>query len=367
MLTNIIGINKVDSPALIVFPEIVARNIAEMVRMVGDVNRLRPHIKTHKTSEGIKMMQDAGINKFKCATIAEAELLGMNKAADVILAHQPVGPKIERLYELMKRYPNTTFSTITDNIDASKKIGELFHLRGCTIGIYIDINVGMNRTGIRSENGAVDLYESILNTLGLKFEGLHVYDGQHRQADPAEKEVACNIAFQPVYELITSLQQLGYPEPTVVAGGSPSFSIHAKKNDRDCSPGTNIFWDHGYKTICPEQSFETALYILTRVISLPAANKICVDLGHKAVASENDISKRVFFPSHPYLKAVSQSEEHLVLEIGTNDKFEVGDLLTGIPYHVCPTVALHEFLTEVKNNEVTGEWQVLARRRKINC
>jgi D-serine deaminase-like pyridoxal phosphate-dependent protein len=100
---------------------------------------------------------------------------------------------------------------------------------------------------------------------------------------------------------------------------------------------------------------------------LPSANKICVDLGHKAVAAENDISKRVVFPSYPHLKAVSQSEEHLVLEIGTNDKFQVGDLLTGIPYHVCPTVALHEFLTEVKNNEVTGEWHVAARRRKINC
>jgi D-serine deaminase-like pyridoxal phosphate-dependent protein len=367
MLTNILGIDKVDSPALIVFPEIVAKNIAEMVRMVGDVNRLRPHIKTHKTSEGIKMMQAAGINKFKCATIAEAELLGMNKAADVILAHQPIGPKIERLYQLMKMYPDTNFSTITDNVEASKKIGDFFHLNGCTIRIYIDINVGMNRTGIKANDEALALHQSILNNEGLIFEGLHVYDGQHRQSDPTEKEIACNNAFQPVYELMTSLQQLGHPKPTVIAGGSPSFSIHASKKDRDCSPGTNIFWDHGYKTICPEQSFEPALYILTRVISLPAANKICVDLGHKAVASENEISKRVIFPSYPHVKAVSQSEEHLVLEIGMNDKFEVGDLLTGIPYHVCPTVALHEFLTEVKNNEVTGEWQVLARRRKINC
>ena len=367
MLRNIQGINKVDSPALIVFPEIVERNIAEMVRMVGDVNRLRPHIKTHKTSEGINMMQAAGINKFKCATIAEAELLGMNNAADVILAHQLVVPKIERLYQLTQRYPNTKFSTITDNINASKAIGKIFHQHGSQIAVYIDINVGMNRTGIAPGENAIELYESILKTEGLKFEGLHVYDGQHRQADPSEKEAACNIAFEPVLGLIENLEALGYPKPSIVAGGSPSFSIHASKKDRDCSPGTNIFWDHGYKTICPEQAFEPALYILTRVISLPSHNKICVDLGHKAVAAENDISKRIVFPGYPHLKAVSQSEEHLVLEIGEDDQFEVGDLLTGIPYHVCPTVALHEFLTEVKNNEVTGEWQVLARRRKINC
>jgi D-serine deaminase-like pyridoxal phosphate-dependent protein len=367
MLSNIKGIQQVDSPALLVFPEIVERNIAEMIRMVGDVNRLRPHIKTHKTSEGINMMQADGINKFKCATIAEAELLGINNASDVILAHQLVGPKIERLYQLTQRYPNTKFSTITDNINAAKAIGEIFFQHEHDMAVYIDINVGMNRTGIAPGTNAIELYESILNTKGLKFEGLHVYDGQHRQANPLEKELACNAAFEPVYEMIEHLLSLGYPKPAIVAGGSPSFSIHASKIERDCSPGTNIFWDHGYKTICPEQAFEPALYILTRVISLPSHNKICVDLGHKAVAAENDISKRVVFPDYPHLKAVSQSEEHLVLEIGEDDKFEVGDVLIGIPYHVCPTVALHEFLTEVKNNEVSGEWQVLARRRKINC
>jgi D-serine deaminase-like pyridoxal phosphate-dependent protein len=367
MLSNIKGIQQIDSPALLVFPEIVERNIAEMVRMVGDVNRLRPHIKTHKTSEGINMMQAAGINKFKCATIAEAELLGLNNAVDVILAHQLVGPKIERLYHLTQRYPNTKFSTITDNINASKAIGEIFYEHGHAIAVYIDINVGMNRTGITPGVEAIELYESIIKTGGLKFGGLHVYDGQHRQSNPSEKEAACNAAFEPVLGMIENLQSLGYPKPIIVAGGSPSFSIHASKKDRDCSPGTNIFWDHGYKTICPEQAFESALYILTRVISLPSPNKICIDLGHKAVAAENDISKRVVFPAYPDLKAVSQSEEHLVLEIGEHDSFEVGDVLIGIPYHVCPTVALHEFLTEVKNNEVTGEWQVLARRRKINC
>ena len=367
MLKKIIGIENIDSPALIVFPEIVERNINEMIRMAGDTTRLRPHIKTHKTSEGIKLMQAAGINKFKCATIAEAELLGMNHAADVIFAHQPVGPRIERLYQITKKYPETNFSCITDNIEAARAIGALFSKYNSTIGIYIDINVGMNRTGLNPDLAAFNLYESLIEIKGLSMEGLHVYDGQLRQPDPIEKEAACDLAFQPVLELMQKLAEKGYPKPQVIAGGSPSFSIHSKRTDRDCSPGTNIFWDHGYNTICPEQAFEPALFILTRVISLPASNKICVDLGHKSVASENEITKRVYFPLHPELKAVSQSEEHLVLENTGAYSFKVGDILSGIPYHVCPTVALHEYLTEVKNNEVSGEWHVLARRRKINC
>ncbi|MEY5045545.1 MAG: hypothetical protein RL713_770, partial [Bacteroidota bacterium] len=93
--------DQIDSPSLVVYPSLVRENIAEMIRMAGSVDRLRPHIKTHKTAEGIKLMQEQGIYKFKCATIAEAELLAINQAKDVLLAHQPVGVKIDRLIKLI--------------------------------------------------------------------------------------------------------------------------------------------------------------------------------------------------------------------------------------------------------------------------
>lgn len=359
--------STIDSPALLVFPELVRRNINEMIRMAGDVNRLRPHIKTHKTAEGIRLMLDAGINKFKCATIAEAELLAMNHARDVLLAHQPIGPRIERLLQLIIKYPETRFSCITDHINIARELGEAFHAHALALDIYIDINVGMNRTGILPNEHALALYEMIDQQGGLEFKGLHVYDGQHRQADPLEREKACDIAFEAVYGLVCRLESKGYPRPLIIAGGSPSFSIHAKRLDRDCSPGTNIFWDRGYGLICPEQDFIPAVHLMTRIISLPSENRICVDLGHKSVAAENELAKRVFFPAHPELKAVSQSEEHLVLETAPGHTFQPGDVLIGIPYHICPTVALHENLIAVENDAVVGEWKVEARKRKISC
>ena len=357
----------IDSPALLVFPSLVKKNIAEMIRMAGDVNRLRPHIKTHKTAEGIRLMMDAGINKFKCATIAEAELLAMTGAKDILLAHQPVGPRIERLQQLTLAYPQTQFSTITDHLDAANQIGDFFDKHSQSIGVYIDINVGMNRTGIAPDASALELYEALMHIKGIHFMGLHVYDGQHRQADPAARETACDEAFQAVYGLMDMMESKGYARPFIIAGGSPSFSIHAKKTDRDCSPGTNIFWDRGYGLICPEQDFVPAVHILTRVISLPAANRICLDLGHKAVASENELAKRVYFPEHPELKAVGQSEEHLVMELAPGHGFKPGDTLIGIPYHICPTVALHETLIAIDGDNIVGEWKVEARKRKISC
>ena len=338
-----------------------------MIRMVGDVNRLRPHIKTHKTAEGIRLMMDAGISKFKCATIAEAELLAMTGAKDLLLAHQPVGPRIERLQQLCIQYPQTVFSTITDNLDAAKQMGEVFNKQGQSMDAYIDINVGMNRTGIAPDETALALYEGLMQVKGIHFMGLHVYDGQHRQTDPALREKACDEAFQAVYGLVNLMESKGYPRPFIIAGGSPSFSIHAKKTDRDCSPGTNIFWDRGYGLTCPEQDFIPAVHILTRVISLPAPNRICLDLGHKAVASENELAKRVYFPDHPELKPVGQSEEHLIMELAPGHGFKPGDALIGIPYHICPTVALHDTLIAIEGENIVGEWKVAARKRKISC
>ena len=356
----------IDSPSLVVYPLLVRENIAEMIRMAGSVNRLRPHIKTHKTAEGIQLMQEQGIYKFKCATIAEAELLAINNAKDVLLAHQPAGVKIDRLIKLIQNYPATLFSTITDDLHQADGINAKCNEAGIILNIYIDLNVGMNRTGIVPDESAIDLYEFIHSATHLKFSGLHVYDGQHRQANPIEREQACELAFQKVYTWIEKLEQKGYTHPLIIAGGSPSFSIHAKKLHRECSPGTNIFWDHGYATICPEQHFTPAVHIVTRVISKPSSNKICLDLGHKAVASENEITKRVYFPSNTDLKPVGQSEEHLVMETEHAEKYNVGDILIGIPYHICPTVALHETLIAIGNDQVVGEWQVAARKRKIN-
>jgi D-serine deaminase-like pyridoxal phosphate-dependent protein len=83
------------------------------------------------------------------------------------------------------------------------------------------------------------------------------------------------------------------------------------------------------------------------------------------VAAENEITKRIFFPKHPELIPVGQSEEHLVMEAGWNHGFNVGDMLVGIPYHICPTVALYEKVYVVENNLQGDIWRNLARDRYL--
>lgn len=145
---HIKNIADIDSPALVIYKDRVEKNIDTLISTIDDVNRLRPHIKTHKSAEVTSMMIARGIRKFKCATIAEAEMLCSTGANDILLAYQPVGPKIIRLTELVKKFPSIRFSCLIDNLAAAQEISEIFVQNGSSIEYFIDLNVGMNRTGI---------------------------------------------------------------------------------------------------------------------------------------------------------------------------------------------------------------------------
>src|ERR1700743_1648755 len=103
---SISNVDILDTPALVVYPDRVKQNIETAIGMIDDVARLRPHVKTHKSAEVTNLMLDAGITKFKCATIAEAEMLGMCGAPDVLLAYQPIGPKLQRFVQVALKYPD---------------------------------------------------------------------------------------------------------------------------------------------------------------------------------------------------------------------------------------------------------------------
>jgi len=310
-------------------------------------------------------MMDAGITKFKCATIAEAEMLGMIKAPDVVLAYQPLGPKLHRFIELVKKFPSTKYSCLTDNVSAAREQADAFGSNGIETPVYIDLNVGMNRTGIIPGETATELCKFCSSTRGLRFAGLHAYDGHIRSKDFAMRTKECNEAFSMIEKLKEELVKMGIPVLNIIAGGSPTFPIHAKRVNIECSPGTFIYWDKGYTDLCPEQNFLPAAVLVTRIISLPSSTKVCTDLGHKSVAAENEIGRRVFFLNATDLNPVGQSEEHLVCETGRNHDHKTGDVLYGLPWHICPTVALYERVYTIEDGKISGEWRNVARDRKI--
>jgi D-serine deaminase-like pyridoxal phosphate-dependent protein len=373
------NIDELDTPALVVYPDRVRENIRQAIAMVGDPARLRPHVKTHKSPDVTRLMLEVGITQFKCATIAEAEMLAMEGAPDVLLAYQPIGPKAARLAALIKKYPATKFSCLIDNVAAARAMAGIFAAAGLTVEVWLDINVGMDRTGIAPGAGAVELYRAAVELEGIEPVGLHAYDGHIRASDPVERARVCDAAFIPVLELRETIVQSasssagsgrgdkpGGAGLRIIAGGSPTFPVHAHRAPEiQCSPGTFVYWDKGYGDQFPDQPFVPAALVVTRVISLRGSNRFCLDLGHKSIGAENELGKRVGFLDAAGLKPVGQSEEHLVVEVEGAHGYQIGDVLYGVPFHICPTVALYERAVVVGSGRVAGEWRNVARDRKL--
>ena len=359
------NVAEISSPALLVYPDRIGNNIRKMLEIAGDADRLRPHVKTHKMQEVIKLQIGHGISKFKCSTISEAEMSAKSGAKDILLAMQPVGPAIERFFRLKLGFPGTKFSCITDTEEIIRQLSDAAVKHDLETSLWIDINNGMNRTGLAPDNKAASLYEMINSLPMLKAEGLHVYDGHIRDRKFSVRKQMSDDGFIPVARLAERLRKSYRHLVKIVAGGSPTFMVHAEREGVECSPGTVLLWDYGYGSSLPDMDFLHAAVLMTRVVSKPANGLICLDLGHKALASEMPHPRIKFFNIDDYT-VVNHSEEHLVIKTPEADRIKTGEVFYGIPWHICPTVDRHDFVTVIENNHATGRWGVEARKRLIS-
>ena len=354
----------VPSPSLLIYPDRVDENIRRMIELAGEPARLRPHIKTHKMPVLIKKQLAAGITKFKCATIAEAEMTASCGAPDVLLGYQPIGPNAVRMLQLVQQYPQTKFAAVADDETAIRRLSEVFTDSRATLSLLLDVDCGMHRCGIEPGARALELYRLAASLPGLQAAGLHVYDGHIHDADADARAAACEKAFAPIFAFRDQLKAAGLSVPVIVAGGTPTFPMHARRGDVECSPGTCVLWDFSYADKLRDMDFLSAALVLTRIISKPGGNRLCLDLGHKAIAAENP-HPRVRLMGLEDAQFVTHSEEHLVIETPLAGQFSVGDTLYGIPRHVCPTVALHSEAVVIRGGQAVERWKVAGRERRL--
>jgi D-serine deaminase-like pyridoxal phosphate-dependent protein len=366
-LYPITDVDSITSPSLIVFRNLVEHNLRVLVQMAGQPHRLRPHCKTHKTREIIEMQLKAGITRHKCATIAEAEMLASAGVEDVLLAYQMVGPNLQRIVKLMDKFPASKFTCL---VDSPKSVSEISSAVGKNrsngrLELMVDLDPGMNRTGIEPGADAVELCEMIASHEAFMLGGLHWYDGHHRQSDFFERKRAVLHDWQRLVDFRDRVMLQGIPIKRIVAGGTASFPILAEIEEPglELSPGTTTYYDAQMAELYPEMEFRPALGILTRVISNNRSGYLTLDLGHKAIAADQPAGKRAAFPAIPDAVEIQHSEEHLVIQTASASEYELGDHLIAIPYHVCPTSALYDHATIISGNQTLGTWPIAARDR----
>ena len=353
MITQLHNYKEIQTPALVFFPKIIRRNIEAMIEIAGNPNRLWPHIKTHKSKEIIRIQKEYGIHKFKCATLHEAKILAEENAKDILVSFQLHGQNLKNYLTLSEKFPASKFYTLIDNLDTLKEM-ESYQKE---IHVWMDLNIGMNRTGIVPGEDAFDLFNAIKKSPFIKFSGLHAYDGHIRESSYQERKVKCDKGFKLVLDFIG---KWGI-ETEIIAGGSPTFPYHALRKDIFLSPGTIPLWDFGYSNLWPESPFTPAALLATKIVSKPQPDLLCLDLGHKAVAAEMPFPRVKILELEDTATQISQSEEHLVVKSLQADNFKPGDMLTAIPVHICPTVSRYNKVYIADEETIKGMWNIEAQ------
>jgi D-serine deaminase-like pyridoxal phosphate-dependent protein len=362
---SVSGIEDVLTPALVMYPDRIAANIERTLELLaGDADRWRVHMKTAKLDHTLRLLLERGVRNFKCATTLELLVACRCGAADVLFAYPAMGANARRARDIAQQFPEARISVLAENEE------QVQQWRGSRVGIFIDINPGMNRTGIdQSQTGKVVALTRSIASAGLEVRGLHYYDGQFGALAEPERTQAAQRGYERLLEIVRALEGEGVHVPEVITSGTPTFPCSlAYEGFRGgnfvhrVSPGTIVYCDATSLVQLPaEYGYHPAVLVLTRVVSRPHPGIVTCDAGHKAVSADAGVPTCLVM-GHSELTPQSPSEEHLPLAVREGaDSPNVGEALYLLPRHICPTVNNFDGALLVRNGNIQSVENVSAR------
>lgn len=364
---RIADVERFMTPALAIYPAQVEHNIKTTLRLLGgEANRWRPHVKTAKLASVIEQLISHKVVNLKCATTLELSVACDAGAKDVLVAYPCVGARTARVLEIAAAFPNVAISALVDTKNAVPQWA------GGQVDLFIDVNPGMDRTGIDQNRTAeiLELARSIRNR-GLRFRGLHYYDGHLRQESVQERTAIAHRGYDRLLHLIEDLRQQGTAVEEVITSGTPSFPCALSYSPfttsdfiQRASPGTVVYNDlTSLEQLPSEYGYRPAALVVATVVSHPAADVVTCDAGHKTLSADAGYPNCTVL-GRPDIEALHASEEHLPLRVGSGVLPKLGETLFLLPKHICPTVNNFDHALLVDGGEVAEVAAVSARGRE---
>lgn len=355
------NVHRITTPALLIYPAFVDANIQATLNMAsGDPDRWRPHLKTAKIPAVIRRLLDYGVKSFKCSTTLELLTACETGAPDILLAFPVVGANASRVLEIARTFPVTRISVL---IETERQM-EIWKNTG--IGIFIDVNPGMNRTGVRQDH-FIEILDLAMHA-GSQFRGVHYYDGHMAGFAASERQRHTQEGYGHLMTIINRLLEAGLNVGEVITSGTPA-APYALSYEGFCdapfthriSPGTVVYNDMSSLEQLPGFGYQPAALVLTTVVSHPTERTVTCDAGHKSVAADAGVPTCSVL-GYEHLKPLKPSEEHLPIESESGEGLpKPGETLYLLPRHVCPTVNNFDEALFVVNGQIRSVEHVAAR------
>lgn len=346
------ALERLPSPSLTVDLDVFEENLAaaaEMVRGTGKV--LRPHVKTHRTPGlAVRQLGD-GARGVTCATVGEAETMARAGIDDLLVANEIVcREKIDRITALAER---ASVSVAADSREAIEVVSASAGGAGRTLGVLVDVDVGLGRCGVKSPVEARHLASLIAESPGLRFAGIMGYEGRVRRSFEGRDAFIAG-AFERLTRVRAELASIGLDAQVVSAGGTSTLrEALAHPVVTEIQAGTYALMEDDLLGL--DLPFRCAVAVVATVISR-SRDQTVLDAGRKTIGCDTGMP----VPADPSARTVAVSEEHVM--VGWKQGVpSLGRRVQLRPSHVRTTFNLHDRAYLVRGGEVVDVVGVEAR------
>ena len=353
-------LESVDTPALLVDLDVFEQNIkACFAALEGKNVSIRPHLKTGKSSIIAHKLLEAGAVGICVAKLGEAEVMAAAGIEDILITTELVGArKLEHLVALLTIHPS--IKLVIDSSEGAMALNTALESANLRVDVLLDVNVGQNRCGVEPED-ALRLALELRKLESLKLIGVQGYEG-HLQHDRSleNRRETCLEAMKKLGDVVIELEAHGFEMRVVSTGGTGTHMFCAEHpRVTEVQPGSFIFMDTDYLAT-PGLPFQSALSVLTTVISLRGDARAIVDAGFKSLSTDSGFAQPKNLAGWAYSPA---GDEHGLLE-QTNpnaSSLKIGDRIELIPSHIDTTVNLHDWYHPHRNGLLEPAWRIETR------
>jgi D-serine deaminase-like pyridoxal phosphate-dependent protein len=359
-----VSADELFTPTLLIYSEIVRHNIQRMVTVLGGPDNWRPHLKTVKLESMTKLLVEAGVTTAKCATTLELLMACRAGMQDVLVAYPHSGRNAQRIIEITAEFSKVRVSAIIESEE------QLDSWRNSAVELFIDINAGMDRTGIETDHlEEIAQLASRIQEAGMVFRGLHFYDGNSNEPDVSQRTKRAQDRYDQLLNDVAVMEKRGIHVKEIITSGTPALPCSLSYTGfwnasfkHQVSPGTVVYNDASSLEQLPsEYGLQPAVLVASRVVSHPKPGVITCDAGHKSVSVDSGVPNTVVL-GQPALRALKPSEEHLPFEVVDHGPIPpLGSVLYLIPRHVCPTVNNFDSAAIIERGNVISVDRVTAR------
>ncbi|AZW33282.1 alanine racemase, N-terminal domain protein [Bordetella bronchiseptica GA96-01] len=356
------ALRDVDTPSLALDLAAFERNLRVMQDWAERHGvALRPHAKAHKCPEVALRQLALGARGICCQKVSEALPFVAAGVRDIHISNEVVGPaKLALLGELARR---ADISVCVDHPDNLEALAQAMERAGARVTVLVEVDVGQGRCGVTDPQVVLALARRADAAAGLRFGGLQAYHGsvQHMRTQ-ADRAAVCAEVARAAAAHADALRAAGLACLTITGSGTGSAQFDAASGVfTELQAGSYPFMDadYGDNEWAETLRFEPSLYVLSTVMSTPAAGRVVLDAGLKSSTAECGPPRVAGRAGLTYLAA---NDEHGVARVEPGAPAPaLGEMVRLVPSHVDPTFNLHDSLVVFRDDVVVDLWPIAAR------